>query len=84
MLSGAAPYRIPRGGLFRYVSSPSYLYELLAWSGFALATYTLGAVFVLGMSLANLVPRAAATHRWYREKFDDYPAQRRALIPFVW
>jgi 3-oxo-5-alpha-steroid 4-dehydrogenase 1 len=84
VLSGSAPYRIPRGGLFRHVSSPSYFYELLAWCGFALATYTLGAVFVLGMSLANLVPRAGATHRWYREKFDDYPAERKALIPFIW
>jgi 3-oxo-5-alpha-steroid 4-dehydrogenase 1 len=24
-----------------------------------------------------------AHHRWYREKFEDYPSGRRALIPFV-
>jgi hypothetical protein len=34
--------------------------------------------------MANLVPRAIATHAWYREKFADYPPERRILVPFVW
>ncbi|MCA9621615.1 MAG: DUF1295 domain-containing protein [Myxococcales bacterium] len=76
-------YRIPHGGLYRYVSCPNYLFELTAWCGFALATWSLGAVFVLGISLANLVPRALATHAWYRRTFPDYPSERRALIPHV-
>jgi hypothetical protein len=33
---------------------------------------------------ANLVPRAAQNHRWYRETFPDYPRERRALIPWMW
>ena len=37
----------------------------------------------LALSAANLVPRALATHRWYRERFPDYPQDRKALIPFV-
>jgi 3-oxo-5-alpha-steroid 4-dehydrogenase 1 len=81
--AGEKVYRVPRGGLFRWVSSPSYLTELTAWAGFALCTWSLGAVFVLAISLANLVPRAFATHRWYRERFADYPPERKALIPFV-
>jgi hypothetical protein len=32
---------------------------------------------------ANLVPRAVANHRWYREKFSEYPARRKALIPLL-
>jgi hypothetical protein len=32
---------------------------------------------------ANLVPRAVAHHRWYRERFADYPAERKALVPFL-
>ena len=38
---------------------------------------------ILLITASNLVPRALATHRWYREQFPDYPAQRRALIPYV-
>jgi 3-oxo-5-alpha-steroid 4-dehydrogenase 1 len=34
-------------------------------------------------TMANLVPRVLAHHRWYRETFKDYPARRRALIPFL-
>ena len=44
---GEKVYRIPRGGLFRYVSNPSYLTELMSFTGFAIATWSLGAVFVL-------------------------------------
>jgi 3-oxo-5-alpha-steroid 4-dehydrogenase 1 len=77
-------YHIPRGGGFHWVSSPHYLGELLAWTGLALATWCPGGLFVLAVSAANLVPRAAAVQRWYHERFPDYPAERRALIPFLW
>ena len=80
---GEKVYRIPRGGLFRFVTNPSYLTEIIAFAGFALATWSLGAAFILLVTIANLVPRAFQTHRWYREKFPDYPPERRVLIPFV-
>ena len=80
---GEKVYRIPRGGLFRWVTNPSYLTELTGWIGFAICTWSLGAVFVLAISCANLIPRAFATHRWYLEKFADYPVDRKVLIPFV-
>ena len=82
--SGEKVYRIPRGGLFRWVSSPQYLSELVAWTGFAIATWCPGSLFVLAVSAANLIPRAAQTHRWYHERFADYPPERKALVPFVW
>jgi 3-oxo-5-alpha-steroid 4-dehydrogenase 1 len=81
--SGQRIYRIPTGGLFRFVSSPSYLTELCAWAGFALCTYSLAGLYILTLSAANLLPRALATHRWYRQRFPEYPAGRRALIPFI-
>jgi len=80
---GEKVYRIPQRGLFRWVTNAAYFTELVAWSGFAIATWSLGACFVLTISLANLVPRAFQTHRWYRETFPDYPRSRRVLIPFV-
>jgi 3-oxo-5-alpha-steroid 4-dehydrogenase 1 len=80
---GDKVYRIPRGGLFRFVTNPSYLTEITAFTGFAIATWSLGATFILLITIANLVPRAFQTHRWYQERFADYPTERRVLIPFV-
>lgn len=76
-------YRIPQGGLFNYVSCPSYFTELVSFLGFAIATWSLGALFVLGVSAANLIPRAFQTHQWYREKFEDYPANRKIILPYI-
>lgn len=79
----AAEYRIPHGGLFRWISCPNYFGELLEWSAWALLTWSApGLVFAL-WTAANLVPRALAYHRWYHRHFPNYPPERKAVIPFV-
>lgn len=80
---GETAYRIPHGGLFRWVSSPNYLGEIVQWSGFALASWSLAGLSFAVFTIANLLPRALANHRWYRETFPDYPEQRAAIIPHV-
>jgi 3-oxo-5-alpha-steroid 4-dehydrogenase 1 len=80
---GATEYKVPYGGGFRFVTSPAYLGELVAWAGFALLTWSLAGVVIFLITAGNLVPRAFATHKWYRDKFPDYPAERKALIPGV-
>ncbi|MCY4044020.1 MAG: DUF1295 domain-containing protein, partial [Cellvibrionales bacterium] len=80
---GTKVYRIPQGGLFKYVSCPSYFTELLSFLGFAIATWSVGALFVLGVSAANLIPRAFQSHQWYKDKFDDYPKDRKVIIPGI-
>jgi 3-oxo-5-alpha-steroid 4-dehydrogenase 1 len=79
-----AGYRIPQGGLYRWVSSPNYLGEIVEWSGWALATWSLPGLAFAVWTAANLVPRARANRRWYRRTFPDYPQERRALVPGVW
>lgn len=80
---GETGYVIPRGGLFARVSCPNHFGEILEWTGFALMTWSMpGFAFAL-WTAANLAPRALAHHRWYRERFPDYPLERKALIPFV-
>jgi len=80
---GETGYRIPRGGAYRWVSCPNYLGEILEWFGWALATWSLAGLAFALYTTANLAPRAVAHHGWYRKRFVDYPAQRRALIPYV-
>jgi len=81
---GERVYRIPTGGWFRWVTNAPYTSELLLWTGFALFTWSPAGFYILAISAANLVPRAVATHRWYVEKFPDYPKDRKVLIPFVY
>ena len=51
-----------------------YANDLMAIAGLAFAVYT----------FANLAPRAIDHHTWYRQRFSDYPPERRALIPYLW
>ncbi|MDP2273634.1 MAG: DUF1295 domain-containing protein [Archangium sp.] len=81
---GETGYKIPHGGLYGLVSSPNYLGEILEWVGFAIAAQTLAGWAFAAFTFANLAPRALSNHRWYRQKFGDYPSRRRALIPFLW
>ena len=81
---GETGYKVPFGGGFRYVSAPNYLGEIVEWIGFALAADTFAAWAFALFTFANLAPRALANHRWYRQRFADYPAERRALIPYLW
>jgi protein-S-isoprenylcysteine O-methyltransferase Ste14 len=80
---GETGYKIPRGGLYRFVSCPNYFGEILEWTGWAVATWSLAGLSFVVWTLANLLPRAIQNHKWYREKFSDYPRERRALIPFI-
>ncbi len=80
---GDSGYRIPQGGLYRWVSTPNYLCEIVEWSGWAIATWSTAGLAFAVYTAANLVPRALSHHSWYRERFSDYPPERKALIPYV-
>jgi 3-oxo-5-alpha-steroid 4-dehydrogenase 1 len=80
---GEDGYKTPHGFLYRYVSCPNYLGEIIQWAGWAILTWSAAGLVFLIWTIANLMPRAIAHHRWYRETFADYPKERRALIPFV-
>jgi len=84
-------YGIPYGGLYSLISYPNYFTEWIEWAGFALAVAAVSGsgfavtppvVFVIN-EVATMLPRAISGHRWYHEKFDDYPKERKAVIPFI-
>jgi protein-S-isoprenylcysteine O-methyltransferase Ste14 len=80
---GENAYKIPRGGLYGKISCPNYFGEMLQWSGWAIATWSTAGLAFAVFSMANLLPRAIANHRWYQREFSDYPPQRKAVIPFL-
>jgi len=80
---GEGGYVIPRGGLFEHVSCPNHLGEIIEWTGFAILCWNLPAAAFAVWTAANLGPRAWSHHRWYEQNFSNYPARRKALIPYV-
>jgi len=80
---GETGYKIPRGFLFDYVSSPNLFGELVEWGGFALMAWNLPALTFMVWTFANLVPRAKNHHDWYHSKFADYPKERKVVFPFL-
>jgi 3-oxo-5-alpha-steroid 4-dehydrogenase 1 len=83
-INEANGYKIPVGGLYKWISSPNYFGELIIWGGWALATWSLPGLAFAIWTAANLVPRARANHVWYKAQFADYPTKRRALLPGIW
>jgi protein-S-isoprenylcysteine O-methyltransferase Ste14 len=81
---GGDRYRVPEGGLYRWVSCPNYLGEIVEWTGWAIATWSLAGLAFAFWTAANLAPRAWFHHRWYLREFADYPRSRRALLPGLW
>jgi len=77
-------YIIPYSGLFQWISCPNYLGEILIWSGWAIATWSLPGLAFAVWTIANLVPRARSYHQWYHQNFPSYPTERRVLIPKLW
>ncbi len=77
-------YKIPYGGLYRWISCPNYFGEIVIWTGWAIATWSLPGLAFAVWTAANLVPRARSHHAWYRQRFPDYPSRRRALLPGLW
>lgn len=80
---GSTGYAIPQGGLFRWISCPNLLGEMIEWTGFALMCWHLPAFAFMIWTIANLAPRAIAHHRWYQATFPNYPAVRSAFIPYL-
>lgn len=76
-------YAIPYGGGYRFVSCPNYLGELLTWFGFSCAAWSIAGFTFAFMTASNLVIRALENHRWYQEKFPEYPKDRKAIFPFI-
>lgn len=79
---GDTRHYLPRGGMFRFVTSANYLGELMEWVGFAILTWSAaGAVFAL-WTFANLAPRARKINARYSREFG--PLTQKSLIPYIY
>ncbi|XP_049592902.1 3-oxo-5-alpha-steroid 4-dehydrogenase 2b [Syngnathus scovelli] len=81
--NGEVIYKVPKGGLFEYVSAPNYFGEIIEWFGYAIATWGLPSLSFAVFTTCFIGPRAIYHHRFYKGKFKDYPKSRKALIPYL-
>ncbi len=83
---GDTAHYIPRGGMYRYVTSANYLGEFTEWIGFAILTWSWAGVVFAFWTFANLAPRARTLHQRYIKEFgDEYSSLgRRYMIPFLY
>ncbi|MBO7764511.1 MAG: DUF1295 domain-containing protein [Bacteroidales bacterium] len=83
---GDTKHYIPKGGMFKYVSSANYFGEITEWFGFAILTWSLpGALFCI-WTFANLAPRAGSLYKKYEEEFGEEftKLKRKRVIPFIY
>jgi 3-oxo-5-alpha-steroid 4-dehydrogenase 1 len=70
--------------LFEFISCPNHFSEFIQWSGFAFMAWNLPATTFLIWTFANLFPRALKHHKWYKQHFENYPKNRKAVVPWLW
>ncbi|MHA1392059.1 MAG: DUF1295 domain-containing protein [Promethearchaeota archaeon] len=78
-------FYIPKGGMFKYVTSANYFGEFTEWVGWAILTFSIpGLVFAI-WTFANLGPRAYMLRKWYEKTFGEEftKLKRKRMIPFI-
>lgn len=82
---GDTRHYLPAKGMYKYVTSANYLGELMEWTGFAIAAASPAAWVFVWWTAANLVPRAHAIHRKYRQEFGNGAVgDRKRIIPYIY
>jgi steroid 5-alpha reductase family enzyme len=76
-------YKIPKGGLFEYVSAANYFGEIVEWCGYAILVNAAPAYAFAIFSACYLGCRGCEHHQFYLKQFSNYPKNRKAIIPFL-
>lgn len=83
---GDTKHYIPRGGMYKYVSSANYFGEWVEWTGFAVLTWSWAGVLFSVWTFANLAPRAKKLHERYKAEFgEEFTSLKlKKMIPFIY
>lgn len=77
-------HRIPYGRYFNLVTSPHYLFEILLYVIiFCIIPQSSSWMYCTMWVISNQVENAWLTHKWYLQRFKNYPKNRKAIIPYV-
>ncbi|KAF3420306.1 hypothetical protein E2986_10488 [Frieseomelitta varia] len=77
-------YKIPHGGLFKYISGALQLTEIIIYITLSIILWQSSTYhYVTTWVLINQTSTAVLTHRWYIETFKNYPTSRKILLPYI-
>jgi len=81
----AKKYVAPRGGLFGYVATPHYLFELIGWLGIAIVSHHINVYLTFAGMCSYLGGRSVAQNEFNRRNFDEkeWPIERKNMVPFI-
>uniref|UniRef100_A0A0K0EYS9 Probable very-long-chain enoyl-CoA reductase art-1 (inferred by orthology to a C. elegans protein) n=1 Tax=Strongyloides venezuelensis TaxID=75913 RepID=A0A0K0EYS9_STRVS len=77
------PNNNPFLALFNYVSCPNYTYEICSLIGFTIMTLSFPSALFTFISFLQMCVWGRQKHRYYLEKFNNYPVNRKSVIPFL-
>ncbi|XP_060530279.1 polyprenol reductase [Cylas formicarius] len=78
-------HRLPEDDLFKYLSAPHQTAEILMYLALSIILWkNTTFYFVFAWVLSNQVETILLSHWWYQETFDNYPRNRKALVPFIY
>lgn len=84
---GKQRYSQPDGDWFELVSSPHFLAEILIYMAmmlcFVVTDVWTSWWLILVYLVSTLGLSARQTHTWYKQKFEDYPTHRYAMLPWI-
>lgn len=76
---------LPNGFMFEFISCPHYLGEILIYLSISLLlNFYINVSIIFLWTFISHIKMAKQTHNWYLKFFgNDYPKNRKALIPFL-
>lgn len=82
--AGGKERGIPKGLGFDLVTCPNYTFEVTAWIGMLLVTFSLSTVLFIVVAFYYMYNWAVGKERRYRKEFPDkYKKKRAVIIPFI-
>lgn len=83
--TGGAERGIPRGWAFELVTCPNYMFEIVAWVGISLMTWSLSMVPFMTIAVWIMAIWAGKKEEKYRREFGSrYKRKRYVLLPGIW
>lgn len=83
--AGGTERKIPQGLGFNWVTCPNYMFEIIAWTGIAMVSWSLSIIPFAIIAIGQMGIWAKKKESAYRREFGGkYKRKRYTMLPLVW